>query len=242
MAKFSEIIYAIRDLPRGGDGESDDNAYTERFIAYLVNNYRAVLLRREMDAGKELTEYYKQSLGTVELVKAQINECGLPDCDLGTSILRTLNPIPKAVDSSRRDALTYVGLVDGSHAFQRTHFNKLAFEKYARYTGKRTKFYEMSTDQGTHIYIINPPIPNMRYITINGVWEDPTLANNYKTCGNTGNCFVGYEYEYPISITLLDSIYKMIASSEFATQNILAKDTSNDGVDENLLQDERKRN
>lgn len=234
MAKLSEIIATIRNLPRGGEGDSDDNAYTDRALAFIINYYRAKLIEQDVNKGKYLTQFYAQTLGKIRLINVSKSECGLPDCDIDDSILRIENPLPKTIDTNDKNLITYVGTVDGSIPYQRTTFQKVHFDRYAKYTGSRTKYYEL--DQ--YIYIINPPNKNLKYITITGVFENPLQANDYKNnnCDTTNNCLNPFDMEYPLGLKYLDTIYKLMLASEYRFNNILKNDISNNTQDDNQLQ------
>lgn len=225
---MSEIIYSLRSLPRKGDGLSDDDSYSDRQLAFLINSYRAQLIKRDRDKGKYITEYYTQDLGRVPLIKADAHECC--DWEPFECVLRIENPLPKVVDSNTDPLFVYVGTVDGK-GFQRTNYNKAQFGSYAKYTGRMTKWYQ----SGDYIYIINPPTKALKYINIQAVFENPTEANEYKTCKcNDGNddCFVGFNYEYPMSLTDVQDIIKMDADVRLRIANVLPKDELNDSKDQ----------
>lgn len=234
MAKLSEILYTVKNLPRGGKGDFDDNAYSDRQLIFIINYYRAKLIAQDINKGKNLTQYYNQTLGKVRLVESSKTDCGLPDCDIDDYILRTEKPIPKTIDTNDKDLISYVGTVDFSKAFSRTTFHKVPFDSYAKYTGKRTKYYELDK----YLYIVNPPSKLLKYITITGVFEDPLAVNDFRTtaCDEENNCFTPYDIEYPLGITYLDTIYKLMLATEFRFNNILKFDTVNDGQDSNQLQ------
>ncbi len=234
MAKLSEILSIVRNLPRGGQGDSIDNAYTDRELTFIINYYRAKLIEQDVNKGKYLTQFYAQTLGKVRLIKSSRIDCGLPDCDIGDSILRIENPLPKTIDTNDKNLITYVGAFDGSQAYQRTTFHTVKYDAYAKFTGGRTKYYELDK----YLYIINPPTKNLKYITITGVFEDPLKVNEFKntSCDDGDSCFDPFDIEYPLGLKYLDTIYKLMVSSEFRFNNILKFDTTNNSQDDNQLQ------
>lgn len=230
--KLSEIISTIRNLPRGGQGDFDDNAYTDRQLAFIVNYYRTKLIDQDINKGKVLTQYYVQTLGKVRLTKASKTECGALDCDIGDYILRTENILPKAVDTNAQNLITYVGTIDGKVPYQKTSFQSSKYDKFAKYTGNRTKYYELNS----YLYIVNPPSNNLKYISITGVFEDPLQVNEFKStsCDDSDYCFDPFDMEYPMSMKHLDTIYKLIVNTEFRFNTILQSDTDNNTKDDNL--------
>lgn len=229
MALFSEYISIVRNLPRMAQGDSDDNDYLDRMSAFIINYYRSKLIRQDADKGKYLSsDLYVQNLGEVELVKADINECCSPK--FFTCTYRTKNPIPKAVDTSGKPLITFVGTVNGL-PFTRTSFNKHRYDAFAKYTGDNPKYYITNG----YLYITHPPVKNIKYINIQGVFEDPTEANEFTTCGCIGSgkdCFQGFDFEYPISSSIFDTIYKMIVQTELSSSKLLVRDDSNDTKDD----------
>jgi hypothetical protein len=232
--KLSEIISTVRNLPRGGKGDFDDNSYSDRQLAFIINYYRVKLIDQDINKGKYLSQYYVQTLGKVKLIKTSKTECGLGDCDLNDFVLRTEIPIPKAVDTNSQNLITYVGTVDGNKSYQRTSFQSVKFDSFSKYTGRNTKYYEL----GEYLYIVNPSSNSLKYITITGVFEDPLKVNEFKSIGcddSSDYCFNPFDIEYPLSMKHVDTIYKLIVNTEFRFQNILKFDTENNTKDDNQI-------
>ncbi len=228
MAKFNEIIYSIKNLPRAGNGDSRSNSYTDRLLAFTINYYRALLIKQYKDKSRYLSQNLTQDLGKVELIKASKHECCEVDGDIGDCIFRTKFPIPRVIDTNSWNLITYVGTIDGLTSWQRTTYNKVNFEQYAKYTGSRTKWYELNN----YIYIVNPPTKNLKYVNIQGIFEDPIAANDFKDCGCEGeDCFKGYEFDYPMNSSDIPTIIKLIAASELSMSGMLPKDEKNDSRD-----------
>lgn len=228
MATFSEIIHIIKNLPRRGDGNSDDNPYTDRMLAFIINTHRSVLIKQNKDKGKIISGNYVQNLGKVEIIKASKHECCTTDPDIDDCIYRILNPLPTPVDTNSLNLITYVGTIDGMTNWQRTTFNKVQFDSYAKYTGNRPKWYQLNN----YIYIVSKQLKNLKYINIQGVFESPEKANDYKDCGCEGeDCFKGFDFDYPMNSSDIPIIVKLIASSELAMSQLLPKDERNDGRD-----------
>lgn len=230
MALLSEIVATLRDLPRRGYGDSDDNRYTDRQLAFIVNYYRATLLKRDKDKGKYVTEYYVQDLGKVELIQSDPHGNCVVDKNIGC-ILRTKEKIPVPVDTNSQSLITFVGTLEGNQ-FQRTNYNKSKFGIYSKYSGRLTKWYQLDE----YIYIVNPPTQALKYINIQGVFEDPIKANLFRQNGfncEGENCYdeANFDFEYPMSLTLVDTIYKMYTSSEINTANMLPPEIVNDTSD-----------
>jgi hypothetical protein len=228
MSTFAEVIYTVKNLPRAGNGDSRSNSYTDRQLAFIINYYRALLVKQYKDKGRYISPNYVQSLGKVEVQKASKHECCDLDNDIGDCIYRIVNPLPRPIDTNVLNLITYVGTVDGLKSWQRTTFNKVQFDKYAKYTANTVKWYELNN----YIYIVANGIKNLKYINIQGIFEDPLAANNYKDCGCEGeDCFKGYNFDYPMNSSDIPTIVKMIASTEYSMSGLLPKDERNDSKD-----------
>lgn len=228
MALFSEIISLIKNLPRKGDGDSDDNSYTDRMLAFIINTQRAVLIKQGKDKGRYLSQNYVQSLGKVEIQKASKHECCITDNDIGDCIYRIKEPLPTPVDTNGLNLITFVGTVDGLTNWQRTSFNKVQFDSYAKYTADRIKWYQLNN----YIYIVAKGVKNLKYINIQGVFESPEKANDYRDCGCIGeDCFKGFDFDYPMNSSDIPVIIRLIAASELAMSGMLPKDEKNDSRD-----------
>lgn len=202
--------------------QSQSESYSDRLIANLVNTYRAKLIRQERNAGKQLTSYYIQNLGRVELVTADMNECGIiSDC-----ILRVKNPLPKAIDTNGKSLITNVSTMDHSMDFSRTTSQRAKYDLKNTWIGNFAKYYET----GEYLYVIKPPTKILKYINIQGVFEDPQAAKSFNTCSNVTDCYEGYDYEYPLSTTLVDTIVKLVIE-EIKDGVVKSQDTTTDNKD-----------
>lgn len=204
--------------------QSDDNQLSDRQVAFIINYYRAKLVKEQVEKSKSMTTY-EQNLGRVELIRADVDEC----CDEGC-VLRTKLKIPDVLTVKTGELLTYVGLVGGSQAFQRTRFQAVTWDKYRRYTSNMTRWY-ISND---YIYIINNPTHSLKYINVRGVFSDPQEAIKFRTCdceGNEEQCYDGFDFPYPLEDYLIDVLYKLMAQTELSIYASGLVDTANDTMD-----------
>jgi len=220
---LSEIVYNIKNLISGGV-QSDDENLSDDQVAFIVNYYRAKLLRQDNAKGKAKNEVNTQNLGRVNLIQADKNEC----CDIDACILRTEFKVPKPLAMNDDLNLSFVGTLSGIDFTKKTH-NAMRWACSAKYTGTETMWYY----QNGYIYITNPPTSLMKFINIQGVFEDPIDAEKFRTCDcdNGVNCLNGLDVEYPMSLHNVDLLVKMIAETELRLLMALPTDTTNDGTD-----------
>jgi hypothetical protein len=224
---LSEIVYNIKNLRAGGIGSDDENV-SDRQIAFWVQYYRAKLLKQDQDKGRFEIQSYVQNLGVVPLTTADKNEC----CE-GECILRTELKIPKPLETYKGLNITFVGTANGKPFDKQTH-NSVLWNKSAKYTGKEPKWYF----QNGYIYLLNPPTKMMSEINIQGIFEDPLEAQQFRTCdcpGNDEDCsgkFPSLDFEFSLPAHHVDTIVKLVAETELRILSSFPSDTSNDSADQ----------
>jgi hypothetical protein len=225
--KLNSIIFNIKNLKAGGV-QNRDIELSDRQYAFIINYYRALLLRREIEQGRKAKGNWIQNLGQVDFIKADRNEaCEIEDC-----IVRTELQIPSPIEIYENDLITYVGTTDGRNPFQRTTSNRALWDSYAKYTGKLPKWYM----QNNYIYIENPPTSVFEIGNIQGIFGDPLTAKEFMTSGcspESTECqdVLNFNFEYPLPEHLLDSLYKMMIDAEIKFGTMIPPDTLNNSKD-----------
>lgn len=223
---LSELVYNVKNLIAGGI-ESDDENLANSQVAFIIGYYRARLLRQDKLKGRMNHELTVQNLGRVPLVKADKNEC----CDIEDCILRTALPIPRPLETYDSLNITFVGNNSGKPYTKENH-NSMYWATSQKYTGKDPRWYY----QNGYIYIVNPPSLMLNEINIQGIFEDPMVAELYRTCdcNNPDPCIDedNLDFKYPMPLHYTDLIVKMIAESELQILVSLPTDISNDSLDQ----------
>lgn len=225
MATLNEIIFNIKNIVSRGR-QSDDFLLSDRQVAFQVNYYRAKLLKQDLErggnsGGNSATNI--QNLGKVSLIKSDINNC----CNTETCILRTELKIPDVLDSKTGEFITFVGTIDHLQPFQKTSSQYEIWNKFSQFTSKNPRWYILDN----YIYIVNPPTTALKYINIQGIFNDPTEAIKFRTCdcpGNELNCSDGFDEPYPLDTDKIDIITKLILQTEFNVLIQSQEDSKND--------------
>lgn len=195
--KLSEIVYNIKNLI-GGGLQSDDFKLSDRQIAFIVNYYRAKLIKQEMDKGvRRSADSFKQKI-TVEY-----------DADCGGF------PVPDTLETTFGFDFTYVGTK--AVQFQYAQANTTKWLQSSKYTGDAPRYFS----RDGFIYLTKQPTKNLKRIIVEGVFEDPKAAQD---CHNP----CGLDFDYPMPLDRVDLIVKLIAESEFQVLLSIAPDTLND--------------
>lgn len=234
MATLKENITHIANMRKNWK-RTDDDSVSDREYAFILNYYRAKLIRQDANTGRYITGNITQDLGLVEVALADAHECNT----IKTCVIRTVNPIPKPIDTASRNLYTFIGPINGEKEWQRTTFNKVKYDLASPFTRYETRWYE----KGDYIYIVNPPSNALKYINIQGVFEDPVKAREFHKCPGEScdcGCFEGFNFEYPLSITMLDTIVKMIYDAEIRFGAMMPPDTENNSKDDVAIVNKKK--
>lgn len=204
-----------------GGIESDDENLSNSQLAYIISYYRAKLLKQDQDQGRMLNTLYVQNLGKVPLQMADKNEC----CDIDACILRTVDKMPSPLETYKGLNITFVGTYQGRPFTMKNH-NATIFKKGAKWTAKEPTWYY----QNGYIYLVDPPTKMISHVNIQGIFEDPLVAEEFRTCDclNEEDCFKGFDLEYPMPMHKVDIIVKLIAETELRILTSIPADTSND--------------
>lgn len=222
---LSKIIYNIKNLIAGGI-QSDDINISDEQVAHIINYYRAKLIKQEQEKSKFVKDLFIQNLGKIDIDTFDANQC----CTIENCKLRTKIKIPKPLESNIGLNLSFVGLLNGT-PFQKYNTNSAYWKQFNKYTSKSPGYYY----QDGYIYLVNVPNIMLDFINIQGVFEDPVEAENFRTCdcpGNEEQCSENnYDFEYPLPNHLEDTLVKMILEVEF---NVMLNktDTSNNSLNE----------
>lgn len=231
MATLKQITDNLKGIIRGGDFLSDDEVIKDRQLEFIVNYIRAFLIRQNYEKGYGTNNDVEQDLGCVAMELVDPAEC----CEITTScsfILRTIQTIPRAVETHVGTLLTYIGSIDKTSSFQLVNPARMQWQKYSKYTGQMTIAYKLND----RIYIANNKF--LEYINIRGVFETPREAGRFTNCSTGTQCYTP-DMQYPISTTMMKQINDAILSGELKIEAIMRSDTSNNAMGANLNKEDR---
>lgn len=212
---LKEIVYQIRNLKGGGISSDDDKLSNDQY-ADIITYYRAKLIRQEIDRGMKLDPMVIQSVTNIELERVKFNR-GEPLS--GKTVFRSIKEIPRAISTKGTNLVTFVGHNMLGQSFQRTTLSKSQFDVCRPFTGLNIKWFEFDK----HIYVITED--SLKHIVVQLVAENPL-----KVVELNGDLdpFDPLDFEYPISIVMLDSIFKLMSDAEFKISGTPTDDV-NDG-------------
>lgn len=210
MSSVSHIISTIKNLKNGKT--TDDKSISDSQWLYILDYYRAILIRQQIQKGQSINENCVQ-----ELLPSKITLTQNPKekYELYT------NNLPKAIELHKGLAYTFVG-TEGGLSYQRTTYNKSQWDSQSKYIGKLSKWYML----GSRMYITHHS--TKLKLNIQGVFERPLDVIVFNDLLDDMNPF---SWEYPMSSTMIDTVIKMIVDSEIRLSLLVPKDNLNDGRD-----------
>lgn len=208
-----------------GGVQSDDASLTDRQLMFIVDYYRAKLLRQDQDKGRFTQSLYIQNLGCVPVSQGDKNDkCDIDDCILQTDIL------PKPLETNAGANLTFVGTSNGT-PFQMKPHNAMFWKRAAKWTGKEPAWYF----QSGKIKLVDPPTMMFSDLNVQGIFERPSEAKEFMTCAcpdNNEDCFSGFEFDYPMPLHHVDIIVKLVAETELRILTSIPIDNSNNSINQ----------
>ena len=117
--------------------------------------------------------------------------------------------------------VTFVGHNLLGQAFQRSTPYKVQFDVARSFTGLSPKWFEFDE----RVYVVTED--SLTDIVVQLVAENPTKVLSFL---GTLDVFNPLNYEYPLSTTMLDSVYKLMAEVELKYGSLLTDDM-NDGLE-----------
>lgn len=214
MATLNEIAMDLINAVRGGRS-SDDEHISVQQAYWLVHQYRARLIKQELDKGLEINNSFEQTIECEVLLEVDRSSC--PAVLVGCTVKRTTNEIPHFVRTKKGDAISFIGSIDQQADIQIVTPHAARWNKYNTYTSKRPKAYQI----GKYIYVDDQC--GLERISIRGVFEDPTELETF-------GCYDA-DSEYPMPADLIPVLISEILRLEFGIlPEAKNNDMSNDKV------------
>ena len=216
-----QLVYNLRNLIR--DNRSDDIKVTDRQLEFIINYYRARLIKQDVDKNRAISSNIIQDLGKEALTKMDMSE--IDGVVTGDSILRTTNKIPKLIELNQKDAMIYIGGLDKVSNIDFVTKAQSKWNRFNKYGSKLPTAYY----RNDYVYIVNFP-KNTKFINMEGIFADPREVSHYKTDGIS--CYDITRDPYPMSEYMISTLTDMIVSKELTVFMQMIPDQVNDASDE----------
>jgi hypothetical protein len=193
---MNEMIYELAEKT----GRPYDLAIRNQ-IKQGIKTWRSVFLR-QMGGKRFLSPIFLQDF-CVETSLVDANECcnGVSNC----KVRKSITPIPKAVDF-RDWNYAYVGKLDNSMNYGSVEPSELQYILEQRFADLFYRYWQI----GDYLYTN----AKHRTIRVRGIFEDPELLSEFKSCNN-GPCYTD-DSEYPITAEMFGRIKMSMMQNELA--------------------------
>ena len=193
---------------------------SKRQLEAWVHEYRAKLIKQDLDKGKLVNSDYIQSLRSLELEEVDEAEGTTVSTDYQT--FRTMLQLPNTIDLNFRAGFTYIGTITGQE-IQFSSEAKSRWQEYKKYTGSDSIAYL----KDSYIYITNDR--DIRYITVRGVFEIPPEVSHLDNPKESVTD-VTENSPYPIPINMVPTLKQMILQGELGIEAMAYSDIMNDSA------------
>lgn len=220
--KKIDIIYSIieqlNDL-------SDDNNFSEEFIADQIDIYRNKLVKQTLRNSGDVSEDFIQSLDEVymDMGDASIS----PKHDTDINILISDTTIPKPLRVKQKDYLTRIGPLNiFEPSYNIITIDRLPYIGKGKFnnTQKFACYYNNKILIAANKVLLE--FIMIQYISVRGIFANPDEVVLYNS--NT-TVHHNWDYEYPMPDTMIDDLIKMVLQS-FTLKLQLPTDRDNDAT------------
>ena len=222
MSTYKELTYMVLDELKL---YSDDASYTEEHVMFLLDKYRAFLLKqRYSDVKKQIPESNYQ---TICLDLIEVPAISGEPCE-GGSYLRSKKKIPFLMKIGN-PKIYPVDYYQGEITYvSRERMRYVGYNKYL----KNIIYASIGPDNYLYFKSFNPQYLYLEKARMTGIFEDPQAASELQCPDENGDtvCDV-LDREFPIEDALISPMIELVVK-ELLGAEYRPKDESNDAKDE----------
>lgn len=202
-AIIDDILLTYRDCE-----VSESENLSRIQIEQWIHQYRALLIKQDLDKGRYINDQYVQTISPFHISK--VSNCA------GGFNYKSDEELPKFIDLHFGSGLVAVKDMDGN-------LIQVGTETKAKYQSSRkyTCADYIAYIKNNHLYLNGPE--HLEYVEIQGVLEDPTSA---------GSCFDMDDTPYPVPANLIPIIKQMIFERELNISLKTPSDTTNNSTND----------
>jgi len=222
MSTLNQIAYNILMSVR--PHLIDDEDLDIRKVKHDVHLKRALFIRNELNKNRTIDINLVQTLGCVEVEWANPIECCI-DIPIDCKLLRTKERIPNAIELHNSKLITRVGSIFlMNKKFNFVSYDRFIFSGNTEYN--KNEIYATLHDGYIYLKSNSLSLNGIKYIDIQGVFEDPSEVANFKDCD--GKVCYSDDDTYPVNMWMEDYIKSALIEEYFKVTLRATKDTAND--------------
>lgn len=205
-----------------GSNISQSESISKRQLEDWVHQYRALLLKRDLDKNKVANPDYIQEIPnlSISLIEGSEDNTIGSDCYISRSSVK----LPKTIDLNSKSGLTYVGTILGNQ-IQIIPYTRFQWQQYKKYTkGDKLAFL-----RNQYLYIYNNEL--LTVINVRGIFENPLEITSFDN--------IDYRQNYPLPMDKVSILKEMILKGELGIEAKAPsdnKDDANHGLSPNIQQ------
>lgn len=227
MPTLDQYAYNIRNIARGGQGDSDDERLNIKQIKFWISGYRASGIFQVTDFGKNIDPQFVQDLGVMPLVEVDKSDSNCPEVDWGCTVKKA--SIPKLIDFPNLRALSYVGKIDKQSPFIVNYPDVANYKAVTRFGHLSNRVYLVG--QSLYFVLVGDDA-GIEYVNIRGVFEDPINVNSFVSEDCEPVCYDASVDEYPMPHRLYEMVLVGILRNELNwTQQAVNDELNNARLD-----------
>lgn len=198
-----DIILTYRD-----NQVSESENLSRIQVELWIHQYRALLIKQDLDKGREVNPDYVQTIGPLHISK--VSNC------TGGFNYKSDEEIPNFIDLHFGSGIVAIKDMNGD-LIQLGTETKAKYQVSRKYTCKDYIAYI----KNNHLYILGPE--HLEYVKIEGILEDPTQA---------GECFDRDNTPYPVPANMIPTIKQMIFERELNIMLTVPSDHTNNSTND----------
>lgn len=219
---LNHITYLILNQLRGRSVVTD--TITTDQVEQIIVNLRSQLIKQDANKGYSADPYIIQDLGCVELEEVDAGESCI--IEAGCTLLRSVKPIPSTIELHNSQLFTRVGPINkGLPGYDYVHYERIPYVLNNKYSKDRVKYYMQNTDGYLYLVVPTNILQVLRFINVQGVFEDPRDAYNFEDCSGTP-CYTD-DSPFPVKNWMVNTLVKMTVELFLSQESQAPSDNTN---------------
>jgi len=209
---------------------SVESSFSYEFFTDLINGQRALWMRNEYNKNRSIDPYVLQTLSCLELELVNPINCCI-EVPNQCKVLRTKKIIPNTIELYFTKGIATIGPADITKPrFVLIDYSRVPYIGHGRTTQKA--IYAFVYDQYIYVISKNLSISLLKYITLRGIFEDPTELGEYVSCVNNQPCYRTSD-PYPLNLWMWEYIKPQVLQ-QLLQKSVNRLDDSNNAQDDKI--------
>jgi len=210
---------------------SIESSFSYEFYTDLINGQRALWMRNEYNKNRSIDPYVLQDLSCLELELVNPIDCCI-DVPESCKVLRTKKQIPNTIELYFTKGIATVGPADiMKPRYVLIDYSRVPYVGHGRTTQRA--IYAFLYNNYLYITSKNPSVSMTKYITVRGIFENPTSLKDFTNCINGKPCYSSSD-PYPLNMWMWEYIKPQVLNQlmQKASQQLDDSNNAEDGKTE----------